>query len=420
MQLLLQTIMALSGGSREILEAARKRLSTAKTQATAASTNLESVKQMLVNAQSMSDAADKEVKDAQTALDEAEKKYEVIDIDQEPESPTAEGSNKRRKVSLSPQVLAVLSQTTSVSTDETSTTVGSQCNNIEVNRSAVNEETSSTTASTNINKVFEGCDLDSLMSNDSPVSSIVSNIDNGAFTISRVLVEGCGHPKVNGIYRKVQGLLHDGAPVYSKIGKWMGSQVTFGIYRIKSSHNYWYIGTFPHSINGIISSNYIPFASRLYKSNWNGLRRSKLVPPENGWVADARDARKQELPTCQLITNNDSPTVPNKLLVEGCGLKEANGLYELRSVCTLYGIPIYWKPVQFNGKKEIIAIHGKFDKHTQTWMITVVGKKKSLYKSVQARQRGDRLDESPTINSTSWFVKEGGKGVHPPPQMKSA
>ena len=82
--------MALSEGGREVLEAARKRLATAKTQATAANTNLESIKQMLVNAQSMSDAADKEVKDAQTALEEAEKKYEVISIDQEPESPTAE------------------------------------------------------------------------------------------------------------------------------------------------------------------------------------------------------------------------------------------------------------------------------------------------------------------------------------------
>jgi len=88
--------MALSEGGRDALEAARKRLATAKSQATAA-------KQMLVHAQSMSDTADKEVKDAQTALNEAEKKYEVIDIDDEPETPTAEGSNKRRKVSVSPQ-----------------------------------------------------------------------------------------------------------------------------------------------------------------------------------------------------------------------------------------------------------------------------------------------------------------------------
>ena len=53
--------MVLSEGGREVLEAARKRLATAKSQATAAT-------QMLVHAQSMSDTANKEVKEAQTAF----------------------------------------------------------------------------------------------------------------------------------------------------------------------------------------------------------------------------------------------------------------------------------------------------------------------------------------------------------------
>ena len=88
--------MALSEGGREVLEAARKRLTAANSQTAAA-------KQMLDHAQSMYEAAEKERKDAKAALNEAEKKYEVIDIDDEPETPTVEGSNKRRKVSLSPQ-----------------------------------------------------------------------------------------------------------------------------------------------------------------------------------------------------------------------------------------------------------------------------------------------------------------------------
>ena len=87
--------MVLSEGGREVLEAARKRLATAKSQATAAT-------QMLVHAQSMSDTANKEVKEARTALEEVEKKYEVIDVDGDDLNPN-EGSNKRRKVSLSPQ-----------------------------------------------------------------------------------------------------------------------------------------------------------------------------------------------------------------------------------------------------------------------------------------------------------------------------
>ena len=57
---------------------------------------------MFVHAQSMSDTANKEVKEAQTALEEVEKKYEVIDVDGDDLNPN-EGSNKRRKVSLSPQ-----------------------------------------------------------------------------------------------------------------------------------------------------------------------------------------------------------------------------------------------------------------------------------------------------------------------------
>ena len=67
-----------SSGSREVLEAARKRLASAKSQVSAASQHMKAV---MTSAQTMCDAADKEYKEAKAALEEAEKKYEVIDID---------------------------------------------------------------------------------------------------------------------------------------------------------------------------------------------------------------------------------------------------------------------------------------------------------------------------------------------------
>ena len=67
-----------SSGSREVLEAARKRLASAKSQVSAASQHMKAV---MASAQTMCDAADKEYKEAKAALEEAEKKYKVIDID---------------------------------------------------------------------------------------------------------------------------------------------------------------------------------------------------------------------------------------------------------------------------------------------------------------------------------------------------
>jgi len=82
--------MSSTNGSREVLEAARKRLASAKSQRSVASKNLKMQQQMLNSAKSMSEAADKEYKEARKALENAEKKYEVIDIDND-----NKGSRKR-------------------------------------------------------------------------------------------------------------------------------------------------------------------------------------------------------------------------------------------------------------------------------------------------------------------------------------
>ena len=84
--------MSSTNGSREVLEAARKRLASAKTQRSVASKNLKMQQQMLDNAKSMSEAADKEYTEARKALKDAEKKYEVIDIDNEDEDDNKGGA----------------------------------------------------------------------------------------------------------------------------------------------------------------------------------------------------------------------------------------------------------------------------------------------------------------------------------------
>ena len=92
-----------SEGSREI-EAARKRLTAAKTQASAASKHKEMIAKLMVSANEMSNISNEEVKEAETMLKDAEKRWEVIDIEQEPDdSHKKNDSNKRRKVSVSPQ-----------------------------------------------------------------------------------------------------------------------------------------------------------------------------------------------------------------------------------------------------------------------------------------------------------------------------
>ena len=98
-----------SSGSRELLEAARKRLASAKSQVSAATKNMKAV---MASAQTMCDAADKEYKEANAALEEAEKKYEVIDIDADDLGNSGqEGINKRKKTlaNSSPTSVAISS-----------------------------------------------------------------------------------------------------------------------------------------------------------------------------------------------------------------------------------------------------------------------------------------------------------------------
>ena len=98
-------------GRREI-EAARQRLSAAKSHETFISKSLNTAKQMfdtakknLEDIQLQSISSKKEVEDAKKALKEAEKRWEVIEIDLDDQEGNTSSTNKKRKLSsvVSPQ-----------------------------------------------------------------------------------------------------------------------------------------------------------------------------------------------------------------------------------------------------------------------------------------------------------------------------
>lgn len=358
--------MALSDSSREVLEAVRKRLATAKSQASAASTNLASIKQMLVNAQSMSDAADKEVNEAQTALDEAEKKYEVINIDDDDVSPAMDesSSNKRRKVSLSPQA----------------------------NNNSIRNSTTAT----------------SIAVGSSSSSNTTNNLNNSAASknglgFDQIMVSGCGH-SVYGKYKQENGSLYAGAPLFTK----QVGQTTFAIYRVPSTQKYWYIGRWNRILNSELPS------SRLFKSNLY-TRECILIPPETGWVSCIATLSALKVPTCRFLTNGAASaaaaTVVNELVVSGCGVPMANGTYK-RAIRVFNGLPMYIK----TGQMLFIIVSAFDDKH-QRWKISQLGDARSMYKSVTKCRVGGKLDGAPLDNS-AWCLTKEGKGVHPPPQVK--
>jgi len=230
--------------SREI-DAARKRLSTAKVQAASASTNMESAKAMMAaaeimmtNAQSQQASTAKELEEAGEALVEAEKRWEVIDTDEVPNS--LEGNNNRRKVPSSPHDNAA---------GQASAATGrSHASNADISVAAGMDPSSS-----NVDKIMvEGC----------------------GFELGKIIVEGCGLSEVNGTYNRNLTLNLLAAPRYTKRGQWKGRTVNFVIkYSMR-----WYLGIY--GTNGEFEFLYFSDVNpeKLVEGhNWF------TTPPESGW-----------------------------------------------------------------------------------------------------------------------------------------
>jgi len=280
-----------SEGSREI-EAARLRLAAAKSQVSTASKNMELVTKMMDNAKDMFNAADKEYADAQIMLAAAEKRWEVIDVDVDDPEPTdnSKGSNKRRKVSLSPQ----------------------PNNN---NNSTTNNPTSSNIAN----------------------NARAGSSDN----INQVILEGIyfrsGSSKLNGTYTKIAGQMYNGAPVYNRVH----GLVKYVIYRDSASieSNNWYISNCNGNISDIGDSD-----KHIYGSPNNA---DSMTPPTNGWVV--LQYMYSRAPKLRIVSaNNDTnsegasnairssahdnaraSTTPNNVneIVVRCGIPYLNGTY---------------------------------------------------------------------------------------------
>lgn len=214
-----------SEGSREI-EAARKRLAAATAQISVASKNKEAVKVMMENAKAMSAAAEKEGKEAEAMLKDAEKRWEVINIDldsgDDESTQKNEGSNKRRKVSLSLQGNIADPGTGNSAISQTNSNTN---NTTGIRRSGEtmllgqppNRNTTSNITGLTTNNNYGRAGSQSTTSASTTASSS---------TVNQIRVEGCGISEVNGIYLQQTGLQNDFSK-YSKTGIWEGKLVQY-------------------------------------------------------------------------------------------------------------------------------------------------------------------------------------------------
>lgn len=236
----------MSSEGRYEIEAAKHRLAAAKTQVSSAETNMACAREMLLDAQKSMDAAKammeaaktrmsratknsdtaklqlenskEEVTAAQTCLAEAEKRWEVIDIDGQPDSPNPEErSSKRRKVSLSPTERS----STQSASDRTGAAVGTAAaGNINGRRTLERRPQNNDGGAINNSLGLDG----------RRVSSVATRGHDSRVT--KIEVQGCGISGANGTYTRLAARYHS-APVFARRGKWNGGDEEFRIMRLK-------------------------------------------------------------------------------------------------------------------------------------------------------------------------------------------
>ena len=315
-------------GRREI-EAARQRLTNAKSHEKFISKSLQSAKvvedaarKAREDIQLQAISSKKEVEDAKKFLAEAEKRWEVIDVDADEEGTATqnEGSNKKRKISLSPQ--------------------GNSNNNESLNQTTNGNASNSQSQG----DVFHDC-LDHNNGTATGSSSATSSSNNRLFNVNQIVVEGCGTSFTNGTYNRIADM-YNGAPVYIK-----ENSTTMAIFRHFFSvpnRNAWSIGQWSNN------STYSGSPGVIFYRDANDNSSQSISPPENDWEPVGGI---YPLPTCRLVTNNDQsnqatqsnqsnngqvstsaaaanqltqPTLSNvdQIVVEGCGNPQYNGTYK--------------------------------------------------------------------------------------------
>ena len=431
-----------SEGSREI-EAARKRLLAAKSQAYAASKNMKSVEEMIAkmreNAQSLVQSSSREVKEAEAMLEDAEKRWEVIEIDADTTDSKNEICKKKRKVSLSPQA----GNNISSSNTEASTVGRSNDGNSIFGIRRVD-------GGRMVGQVVGAFSAADGLQQRAGISSTCTAAAGTSNNVDQFFVEGCGVSIFNGVYNRVAEVVQEGAPVYcKKVNEGMvtlaGQKNLLPFYLVifRSSHhgrsNHWCIAEWYGDINAGIGLPGLELGPYISYQNANC-----LAPPEHGWISitttgiqsassNAQAAeeinRKNPAPTCRPNRSNfhevsTSTVTPyeDKIVVEGCGTTELNGTYRIYKYDVHHGAPYYTKTGVWEGIEQTFAIFRESSKtKTNVWCIgrSTVGTHGTPFNMTMFRSKDNANCMTPSQHRGGWcIVGRTRGGVYPAPRCR--
>lgn len=255
---------------RHEIETVKQRLATAEAQAASAALTLDSAKATEESARKMAEMAKKTMQVAQSQLDgsqrevgealkclmEAEKRWDVDDLD----SQKQESCKKKRKVSLS--LGSVCSSHLATSNEATT-------------RWSNNDSNGSAAYQNNVNAAIVA---------QSAGTTNITNIrhSNGSNGSSDIIIEGAGTLEVNGIYKR-SDRSYGQAPLYSKKGQFRGKTVQFMVF---SRNRYWNIGIWSCDIaaSGGIHGGY---PSATFYRNHRIINTTTTEVPSDYWIIDS-------------------------------------------------------------------------------------------------------------------------------------
>ena len=362
------------------------------------------------------DNSREEEKAAEKRLAEAEKRWEVIEIDNDlgrssQQKKNDGNSQKKRKVSVSPQ--AENNNTESKGGGTTSSS-SNTTKSVEKRKESVPPRENNNTASA-IGTSSSSNKTKPQKNNNTASKSGTSSSSNNT-KVDEIIVEGCGMSEVNGSYSQAGNELpyYEGAPVYRKRGiAW-----EHVMYRTTDG---WCIGTW----NG---DNGTPDLM-LYSSYHN---TKSMAPPVKGWDV-FRGHGQHPAPKCwygnqNAVTNNNNIAVGytsstgsntnvgtvNQITIEGCGVPAVNGVYT-RDRTYYEGLPTYSKPGRYNNESVqfIISARKSVSSNSKFWQIGIFGN--VLQNFYASSKTGLAL---PPMNSAEWICYAHGK--LPSPQLKYA
>jgi len=303
---------AVFASSEESYNAAQHQLQATKIIYDNAQAMAEVTKKTRFNASTQLDFTMQEVAAAEKCLADVEKKYEVIEVD---DNETVMSMNKRQKISMSPTKKNV------IAINDNTAGVGLRIITINPGKIGVNISFNDDDDGCTINEILPSCSFanevavgeqivsidgrpvtkkeDFAIGNDkvrslgimsvsklSDGSSIVNNNTSSRQLASQVCVDGAGMNEVNGIYN-LSDQTSGGVPQYYKEGTWgAGHDMTFLICR--DINNRWHFTLSDH--------NHQP-GLELYSTSFDTAR--SMTPPENGWeTTELGDAPSPRLTMC--------------------------------------------------------------------------------------------------------------------------